>query len=120
MNELIINSDQTVYYFSSNKKDEIDQLIDKCNYHKVSVYRNDPCLIPSMNVKYPVIFTCANNVSLFLNSISNLEEFKEKGVAYSIGKKTTERLKEFGVKHIYEAKQASYESLKELICHHEN
>lgn len=120
LNELIINSDQTVYYFSSDKKDEIDQLIDKCNYHKVSVYRNDPCLIPSMNVKYPVIFTCANNVSLFLNSISNLEEFKEKGVAYSIGKKTTERLKEFGVKHIYEAKQASYESLKELICHHEN
>ncbi len=62
-----------------------------------------------------VFFTCASSAERFIGLLKPeiTERWKEKGTAYSIGPKTSAKLKELGVRTIREAKEASYRALAE-------
>lgn len=113
--ELKVNKTDIVDYFSSDIHDEIDGLESVCEYHKIVVYHNSEIECENMYIAHPVIFTSSLNAKRFLKHVSNIEEYKEKGIAYSIGPKTTQTLKEYGIKHILQANEATFQSLKELI-----
>ncbi|MGN1276381.1 MAG: uroporphyrinogen-III synthase, partial [Floccifex sp.] len=100
-------------YLSGSNKSE-------CEMETIKVYENKEEKIQNMKIYHPVLFTCGSNVNRFLSHVINLDEFKEKGIAYSIGPKTTKVLKEWGIQHIKEAKESTLVSLCELVKENEN
>ncbi len=87
-----------------------------CEFKETAVYENcaleqskDPACLYE---KYDgVFFTCASSVRRLTEAFG-----KEFGRcrAYSIGPKTTERLKRYGAENVFEAETASYEALADL------
>lgn len=64
-----------------------------------------------------VLFTCASNAERLIRRLDedNLAYLKEQMNCYSIGARTTAVLERFGVVHVIEAANATYEDLAQLV-----
>lgn len=112
--------EEKVYYLKAANADRhLSQMLgSQCRFEEIAVYENravEPKMqdIQSLERYNGIIFTCASSAERFFASAGDGRE-KIRGV-YSIGKKTTECLKALGVKEVWQAKQATYEGLVEII-----
>ena len=95
------------------------ELEDICECWSICVYENITAEAKPVDADETagVFFTCASSAERFIGLLEPeiTERWKEKGTAYSIGPKTSAKLKELGVRTIREAKEASYRALADLV-----
>lgn len=110
-----ISKEDTVWYLSAAvSSGTIEKgLIENCNLVTVPVYENR---------EVPVVCEWGEYDGIFITSASSASRLfkayktdKPLPVVYSIGPKSTERLRELGVTEIIEAKEPSYEAMIQLL-----
>lgn len=128
---------EKVWYFKAENADEHlkEALKDFCQFEEIVVYENckvEPDLesVESLTDYDGIFFTSASNAERLIDMLNiqgkglldhdgnGGEEISGENERvcniYSIGPKTTDCLKAYGVQHIWEAEQATYERLVEL------
>lgn len=115
-----LTKEEKVYYLKAENADyHLSQMLgSRCRFEEIAVYENravEPQMqvIQSLEQYDGILFTCASSAERFFASAGDGLE-KIRGI-YSIGKKTTECLKTLGVKEVWQAKQATYEGMVELL-----
>jgi porphobilinogen deaminase len=112
---------EKVWYLKAGNADNHlkEALQGYCELEEIVVYENQetefhPKNLGNITDYDGVLFTCASSAKRL---ITKLEKGWEKSVrVYSIGPKTTACLKRLGVKEVFEAPKADYESLSELLA----
>ncbi len=94
-----------------------EELKEICALEEIDVYENAAVKPDAEKIKpfaayNGILFTCASSVGRLLD-VCGTDGFAETTV-YSIGPKTTERLRSYGLQRVLETKEASYEKLAEL------
>lgn len=93
------------------------KLADVCKIQKLCVYENRAVEVNEGKVQENVLFTCASSAERWINSLDleDANQWKQEGKAYSIGPKTSEKLRKMGVKHIIEAPKSGYQELAKIF-----
>ena len=105
----------SIEYYGCDTKSIVED-IGEC-VMKYTVYSNKRVkFVPSeIDEDAEVIFTSAIIYKYFRENVINIDEWKKKGKAFSIGPKTSEALREDGVENIEQSKLPTLKSLAELI-----
>lgn len=119
-----IKPEQTLWYLKAKNADShlVHTLQSYCHVVEIPVYENCT-VIPIIPFKERLLeydgifFTCASSVERLFTEVgeSIWKNWSENKICYSIGPKTTMCLKKYGIRHIVQAKEASYESLANCI-----
>lgn len=93
-----------------------------CRFREIEVYENtaiEPDLksIKPLETYDGILFTCASLAERLLGAAGTA--WQDAVTVYSIGPKTTKRLKEWGIRRVLEAKTSSYEGLALLFTDQE-
>lgn len=115
-----VKPEDRVWYLKADNADRHlkNALEEHCRFEEIVVYEN-LAVVPELKKLHRreaydgILFTCASCAERFLEAAG--EEWKQCR-AYSIGPKTTAGLKNSGVKHVLEAKQATFEGMAEMLC----
>ena len=117
-----MKKEEKAWYLKAKNADSHlkEALEDCCNFEEIVVYENESLPLEQMEVgnvnDYDgAIFTCASSASRLIEKAG--KEWAGSVTSFSIGPKTTARLKKLGIKTIQEAKRADYDALCQLICH---
>ena len=117
-----LKKEEKAWYLKAKNADSHlkEALEDCCNFEEIVVYENESLPLEQMEVgnvnDYDgAIFTCASSASRLIEKAG--KEWAGSVTSFSIGPKTTARLKKLGIKTIQEAKRADYDALCQLICH---
>lgn len=104
-----------IEYYGCETRSMVEEI--EGNIKKYIVYRNKAVkLLPfKVDEDAEIVFTSSVIYEYFKSNVSNFEEWKKKGRAYSIGPKTSNTLRKDGVLNIKESEVSSLESLAELI-----
>lgn len=115
-----LNSEDKVWYLKAGNADgHLKKALEgHCRFEEIVVYENQAIIPEQKGLRKPeeydgILFTCASSVERFLDAVG--EEWKQRIKAYSIGPKTTARLKARGVENVREARWTSYEGLAEIL-----
>lgn len=94
-----------------------EKLTDRCKIQKICVYENRAVEVREGKVQKNVLFTCASSAERWIKSLDleHANQWKQEGKAYSIGPKTSEKLRKMGVKHIIEAPKSGYRELAKVF-----
>ena len=105
----------SIEYYGCDTKSIVED-IGEC-VMKYTVYSNKRVkFVPSeIDEDAEVIFTSAIIYKYFRENVINIDEWKKKGKAFSIGPKTSEALREDGVENIEQSELPTLKSLAELI-----
>lgn len=118
-----LDKDQKVCYVKAKCTDSaLRRILEPCcQYEELEVYENqpveDPVFDPACREDFDgICFTCASLAERFAAlSAEEWERWAEDRTIYSIGPKTTERLKALGAVNIIQAEEASMEALVQQI-----
>lgn len=115
----IVQSTDIVWYAGGVIGGEIlcEKLKSVCNIQKMCVYENREINISEKTVQENVLFTCASSAERWIKSLDSehAEQWRQEGKAYSIGPKTSEKLRKMGVENIIEAPKSTYEELVKIF-----
>ncbi len=119
-----VKPEQILWYLKARNADShlAQELKGSCQVIEMPVYENQT-VTPVMSLKERlqeydgIFFTCASSAEWIFSTVGKdvWKKWNENGICYSIGLKTTARLRELGVSHIVQAEQASYESLAQCV-----
>lgn len=116
-----IKSTDTVWYSGGMAGGEKirETLGEICGFQELCVYENRTVNLSEIDMEEDanILFTCASSAERLLSAMNpeDVKRWKEKGIAYSIGSKTSKKLKELGVEQIVETPQSTYEALAEMF-----
>lgn len=114
-----LDSSEKVWYLKAGNADShLKQALEGfCRFEEIVIYENR-AVEPGMEEMLPlpeydgILFTCASSAERLIGILGT--EWGECR-AYSIGPRTTDRLKALGIEHVEEAEENSYEGLAGLL-----
>ena len=114
---LSLTKQSVVCHYTGSLPSAHNRMYHGFDYRPVRVYDNVECEIITMDVREDavIVFTCSSNVERMKHRMIHFEQWAKTGTAVVIGPSTYRTCQQLGIEHIIQAKQATYESLAEIL-----